>query len=402
MSSGGLGKRKTVETARFIDCGIQTNGLYLERFSANKPDKANQIVRLMTGVSMLYLSGAESRAKVGLYDHEQPLLTDIGSELQSFLSERSAEPVALLPREGEEVYPYYSDDETAEPILPPRVVKFRHYQELPAKLPQGYCYMGGVARSIVLRELGQNTMPPRDIDIVAVKDFSPDLDQIEELSKQYMEDDVKHGYGIKSESMAPYFSNRDFTLNEILIHGDEVYVSTRALEDLSKHIIRPSEYEQSSWRAKSHPDEKGVHPKLVMKALRMQTEFDAMYGDGNIEGIKKWQWNIEALPLFYIALHLKKAYEQGDALATRYFSKLLELGVAGPEINSDQIGGKDLREFTLSIQYRLLDQGKDPFDFPVELHSEEQSDETLYDHYADLANTYKGSNYHKLGEMLEY
>ena len=100
-----------------------------------------------------------------------------------------------------------------------KIHKFTHNQPLPADLPDGYCFIGGVARNIVLAELGNQTLPPRDIDIVAIKDFDPDMSLVGQLSREHMPDDYAYGHGIKIETLGEYFDRRDFTINEVLVRS---------------------------------------------------------------------------------------------------------------------------------------------------------------------------------------
>jgi hypothetical protein len=269
------------------------------------------------------------------------------------------------------------------------IYKFTHNQPLPANLPDGYCFMGGVARNIILAELGNQTMPPRDIDIVAITDFNPDISLIDELSRKHMPDDYKHGHGIKIEKLGKYFDTRDFTINEVLVRGQKVYATKQGLHDLKYKIIRPTQYEARKWYNYDQKQE-GISPKLAMKALRLHAEFEELYGEGagKLEGIEEWQWEIDSIPIFYLALALDKAYQQGDALATKFYITLLKLGTIDTHA---ELGADSTRKLAMNIRYRMLDEGEDPFVFSNEqlnIDPDGEPEDEVYAKYAKIANTY--------------
>lgn len=272
-----------------------------------------------------------------------------------------------------------------------KIYKFTHNQPLPADLPDGYCFIGGVARNIVLAELGNQTLPPRDIDIVAIEDFDPDMSLVDQLSREHMPDDYAHGHGINTETLGEYFDRRDFTINEVLVRGQEVYVTEQGLRDLKSKVIRPTQYEAGSWYDYDKEQE-GISPKLAMKALRLQVEFEELYGEeaGKLEGIEQWQWEIDAVPMFYLALALDKAYQQGDALATKFYIALLKQGTIAPS-SKDGFGGSSTRELAMNIRYHMHDEGRDPFMFTREqlnIEPDEKPNDEAYERYAERANTY--------------
>lgn len=246
------------------------------------------------------------------------------------------------------------------------VIAIKHGQKLPANLPQGYVFTGGVFRTTLLKELGQDAMEPRDLDISAFTELQPDMGLVEKLSEEHMSDDSAHGYGIKEESLAKYFYTRDFTCNEGCIHGGRMYLTVPALLALKGKTIVPTYFESAEYNSYAF-EKSGVHPKLVIKALRMQLEFEEMYGHGEIKGIEDWQWDIQAVPLFWIALHLNKAFERGDRLAQAFFLKLLEKGTVASRNSSGEnpVQADSATELAVSINWHMHKDG-DPFSFLYE------------------------------------
>ena len=301
----------------------------------------------------------------------------------------------ILLAKGAEVI--YVNDERGEGAT---LVKFKHSQKLPAELPDGYCFIGGTARTVVLRELEGGAKSARDIDIVAIKEFEPDPSIREQLSTRYMSQDVRHGYGIKTESILDYIYHRDFTMNEILVHGDEVYASPQALLDLHNKTVRPSIYQRELWYD-YETETNRIDPKLVMKALRIQVEFEEFYGEGNVEGLEKWQFTTDAGPTFFIALQLERAFERGDNVAFGFFTKLIEHGTVSksrsPKVSS--IVADTPEELALALNWHLKEDERNPFIFtdprfntgesPAEFLRKNPncSDEELYEHYAEEADS---------------
>lgn len=248
--------------------------------------------------------------------------------------------------------------ETGEQL---HLLQIEHTQKIPT-LPQGYAYMGGVARNIFLQEMGQRYIQPqRDVDIVAIQEWHPDKGLTHELSMQYMPNDYAHGYGVKEESLASYFRSRDFTINEVLVHGSTIYATKEAARDLLDCCIRPTQHETDKWFSYEFEKE-GVHPKLVMKALRLLSEF-RQYGDAQLQNIEDWQFKIEGIPIFYIALALDKCMEIGDSASEAFYIELLRRGVVGPNGRDNQLKAANATELTVSITMRMQQDGYEPFEF---------------------------------------
>ena len=112
---------------------------------------------------------------------------------------------------------------------------------------------------------------------------------------------------------------RDFVMNEILVHGEYIYATPDALSDLYNKIIRPTEYVKESWY-NYELDTRHTPPKLIMKALRMELEFAHYYGEAEIQDIAEWEFSTDAVPAFYIALQLERAFENGDKIANDFLT----------------------------------------------------------------------------------
>lgn len=297
-------------------------------------------------------------ANTAIISEQLPQTSD---SIQEFLQNRNYEVLILKHPETEEDL---------------KIVRFSHSQELPADLPEGYGFIGGAARSLILAEMGEDVMPPRDLDIQTLDELEPDMDLKDHISRTYMADDFEYGHGVHSDSMSKYFTSRDYVLNEAFVHGSDVYATPEALEDLQNKVIRPSENEQEAWRFyhddsdESYAPTLGVKPKLVMKALRLKAEFELMYGQGDVAGIESWQFDSGEVPAFMVALHLNKAYERSDVVAYAYYQKLVEQGTVKPyDIGDDATSGyiaNNPKDLAFELRHNMREAGRDPFVFDKE------------------------------------
>ena len=315
-----------------------------------------------------------------LETQEDNNLSKLSPRLQEFLRDKNAE-----------VKEYEGTIEGATT----KIVTFSHRQELPVELPRGYGFSGGVARVIALTELGEKVEPPRDLDVVGIEEFKPDHSLANILSQEYMEEDFAHKHGVKVETIADYFSTRDFVINEVLVVGNKLLATPEALEDLMDKVIRPTVYEQNGWYSDEF-EEEGLHPKLVLKALRIQVEFAQLYGCGKLVGIEDWQFDTDAVPAFYIALHLNKAFERGDAMAFKFFNSLIEHGTVATRDSPrhSHIKANSPQELAVALRWNLRDSRKGPFEFTIDKLNDPKTLEHYlrFSHFNDkeaLSNLYE-------------
>ncbi len=114
------------------------------------------------------------------------------------------------------------------------------------KLPEGFYYKGGAARSALERFLELDLeSTPRDIDLVYEGEQGQEL--IDELSEKYMPDDFANNYGAEKLE-EDYFETRDFTFNEVLYDGKKIQATKEAVLDLYQQRIRITDFEkQENW-----------------------------------------------------------------------------------------------------------------------------------------------------------
>jgi hypothetical protein len=187
------------------------------------------------------------------------------------------------------------------------------------KLPEGYGYMGGGARSALLRTLGIDELATtRDIDIVRVLDTDI-LGLDSELAETYSAEDYAHGHGVQ-ELQQDYFKTRDFTINEVLVYGDWIYATKNCLLDTARRVLRFTEYEQ---RNDDEYGDMGISQKLLAKAVRLASE-EVVRGK-KFEIKNKEAYQFTNISPFFIALHLDRAFSRGNDVATEYVRQLVSL-----------------------------------------------------------------------------
>jgi hypothetical protein len=196
------------------------------------------------------------------------------------------------------------------------VIVFYHTQQFPQRLPKGYGFIGGTARTILLRELGEYADLPRDYDIAGISDHGADYALARELSADYMAEDyeIDPSNGAKITSMEHYMDSRDFTINEIFADNEKIYLTRRCLEDTVGHVIRITDHELR------YPD---IRYKIIAKALRLESELKLDYPEAHIVEEQQNSVRYALLPPFFLALHLNKALQRGVEHAVSFYNTLV-------------------------------------------------------------------------------
>ncbi len=199
------------------------------------------------------------------------------------------------------------------------------------KLPEGYGYIGGAARSELLRELDLDTeSTPRDKDIVRI--VSEDVLGIdEELGQEFSAEDYTHGHGVQ-ELRENYFKTRDFTINELLVYKNFIYLTKSCLLDTIRGILRFTKYELINNEQNENEEEEGVrNDKVLAKAIRFASE--ALIRGRKLEIENKEPFRVQSIQLFHIALHLDRAFQRGIRIADEYVRQLVAIGQLPEDIN---------------------------------------------------------------------
>ena len=186
-------------------------------------------------------------------------------------------------------------------------------------LPHGYAYKGGAARVLLSDSLGlAKCSDPRDLDIIRISALRPDDKHDDALSQRYMPDDYSHGYGVEIvDNPKEYFSQHDFTINELCATTKEVITTPQCIKDTIDRTLRFTEYEEKYSR----------HHKLCAKALRMAatSEFSV---NGEYKIAESITNNIdENINPFFVALNLDRALGSGEKYADAYIKQLHDYNI---------------------------------------------------------------------------
>lgn len=191
------------------------------------------------------------------------------------------------------------------------------------ELPRGYAYRGGAARALLHRKLGTDSFAsPRDVDISYVGE-NENIALSNELAQKFSPDDFAHGYGV-SLLESDYFETQDFSINELLVTADGVYLTTQCLLDNARGILRFSEFEK---RESFRGDPYFVNPKLLAKALRFIADKDLKFWNSEV-------FEFQGIDAFHMALHLDRSLEIGYETAVKYVGELRKAGQVPSHIHT--------------------------------------------------------------------
>ena len=217
------------------------------------------------------------------------------------------------------------------------------------KLPEGYGYKGGAARSLLLRNLGidKNSMP-RDLDIIRVaeKENYPGAD--DEISREYMPEDFETDHGVeKILDLNEYFNTRDFTINEVMVYEGEVIASKQCLLDTARRIIRITKHERKTYskKTKGGPE---LGSKTLAKMIRFYAEGINRGDEYAMQDIKDFDYEENFITPFYLAIHLDRAYETSQGAAEKYIEVLKEY----EQIPDDIEGVEEAAQYLSGLFYR--------------------------------------------------
>lgn len=216
--------------------------------------------------------------------------------------------------------------------VPPEILKELGLDDI--ELPEGYCIIGGAARSVAFAVLHSDMAPPpiRDLDLGYIIDQDPDLSRYDELSAKFMPDDYEHGNGAQGiDEVEDYMNSRDFTMNQVILQGNRLTITKRAVDDIKRGVIRVASYGEA-WYPESDLDRKHVSDRLAIKAQLMSV---VMHDSGHDVVVDPEMVNRQSSDYFSLALFLQKAFEYGDGVPEKFLDNLRKVGLFDDEV----IGG---------------------------------------------------------------
>jgi hypothetical protein len=195
-------------------------------------------------------------------------------------------------------------------------------------IPSDYGFIGGVARTVLEQILHPSrTIYPRDIDIVRVKPIDKDASEHDKLAARELDQWILNTYNPEDSAHSKrftngmdvitkhYFLSRDFTMNEVLLHGNTLLATPQAFVDLYRNVVRLCA-SQLEWD--DYPPD-----KLVAKSLRffagLVTRNKNRYDEDSVQLdiLTSQMAKIVTIRPFHIALQTHRAWQSGgiDAVA---------------------------------------------------------------------------------------
>jgi hypothetical protein len=215
------------------------------------------------------------------------------------------------------------------------------YNHNSIQLPKAYGFKGGVARSILRESLGLKVVPPRDVDIIRL-DPEPYDGSDDDVAKEYMSQDFEFGDGVEFvEDSDSYLSTRDFTINEVYVHGSKIIATEQCVKDTIRNIIRITEREKTLYSGD------GIGPKMKAKILRFHAEQMHAIGVSSIPEDISNEIERSFINPFWLCVQLDRAFERGVAVADKFTSLLIDNKIIPDDIKS----GTDLGDYLLSKVY---------------------------------------------------
>jgi len=214
----------------------------------------------------------------------------------------------------------------------------------------------------------------RDVDIVRILDIDI-LELDSTLAETYSLEDYAHGHGVQ-ELQHDYFNTRDFTINEVLVYGNWIYLTKHCLLDTVRRVLRFTEYEQKNGNTN---DDMEVSQKLLAKAVRLASEEIAQ--GKKIEINNKEVYQFTNIKPFFIALHLDRAFSRGNEVAIEYVRQLVSLEQL-PESITDPIKAVDY----------LLEAMDNPYIFqhaPKSIVEVDTKIDEMYEKFGDLIDKWE-------------
>jgi len=240
------------------------------------------------------------------------------------------------------------------------------YYELPVedhfmkdRLPDGYGYKGGAARSLLERNLDINEeSDPRDIDLIRLAAEEPEPGMDDELSMEYMPDDFEHGYGVENVSdIDTYMNSRDLTINELFATDKKVVATEDCIKDSVRRVLRVTDYEREKWG--------GTGPAMLAKIVRFYAESILDTGMAKFEDENRLSRAFIAP--FYIALNLDKAMDKGPEYAKEYVLRMRDNDHLPHEVRDVEGAVDHLNELLQGDRFYFRNAPEEQFELEEEL-----------------------------------
>ena len=305
--------------------------------------------------------------------------------VSDLLSEEGYEKEKKLSQERELFLSRFSVEQVLEAFLKDTSFTIRpdgnieiDYNPYDSKLPQGYGFKGGAARSALREALGLKVIPPRDIDVIRLS-AEPYVGADIDIAKKHMAQDFEFGDGVEFvESPKEYLETRDFTINEVYVEGSTIVATEECIRDTIRNIVRTTTYEKELY---SEGEEIG--PKMKAKALRLHAEQMYMMGVSSIPEDDMNEIEQSFINPFWLAVQLDRAFERDTEVAENFTTLLVQNDI----IPNDITNSTDLGEYLLNEVYDFRFRNAPHLQYQIEednlQDNSEQNNTYLLERYFD-------------------
>lgn len=122
------------------------------------------------------------------------------------------------------------------------------------------------------------------------------------------------------DDVPDYMNSRDFTMNQVILQGNQLILTKRAADDIARGLIRFAQY-GDKWYPEHTGDNKFVSDRLAIKAELQRAVLTAGGYDVTIDP----EFSPEpSEDYFSLALFLQKATEYGDDISYRFLEDLIK------------------------------------------------------------------------------
>ena len=184
---------------------------------------------------------------------------------------------------------------------------------------------------ILAATLDLPTHRSRDFDLVCMSK-NHDYVQSQKLHQELNPEDFYSDHTVE-HYRSDYFTTRDFSLNELFVHNEQIVCTPSCL--LANHygLVVPSEH-----IARQHKpeDPETLKPHLFCKALRFLALYQSLDYD-QAQLVLPSNFEIPVLDSFHIALHLDRALAVDSCVAEEYIRQLICCKAVSPVLSDPQV-----------------------------------------------------------------
>ncbi|MFZ1721750.1 MAG: hypothetical protein WAU07_04550 [Microgenomates group bacterium] len=260
---------------------------------------------------------------------------------------------------------YHTNESIVKKNIPTEIkTQIPIFEELDEDLSEGYCVIGGAAKSLAFAVLHKNSPIPKIRDVDLATFGYPEGQTYEYLSEKYSPDDFAHGHGAQElVSVEDYMNSRDFSMSQVMYQNGNLILTKRAIDDIRRGIIRPVEDRYGYFDTDTNND---ISPRLALKAVLQKTVLQEAIPDIKIEkGITcdEFDPDFNNYSAFQLALCIQKAFEYGEEIPQKFIKEIVASELFNPDVFSIFLDENEDITPIYEIMDRISERLKFPFDY---------------------------------------